>query len=402
MSTQEYRTRTMIEQIKNPSSMDNIWGVAVDIGYSGTKLISPNINACFPTFAVPLEGMRIELNMPDDNKNILYRENAASKVWLVGKEAQDILSPDDTDNSSGAIYNRNRYYSPMFLVVARVAMAIASKRNEFGDPTGKHMMFQTGLPNEYIKSDTEDIKNVLSGTHTFDVKIGNGKWEHFEIKLSNNDILVMPQPMGTLLSLVTSESGQLIPDFSKYLASKMLIIDPGFGTTDCITMRGQNVSETKTYTDFSMREVLQRTSDRIFQKYHVEIPVPAMQPFLERGTVSVFDRAKKQGAKVDFTDILDQASEEVAKEAIETITNDYNIFNNSGSAKYNYIVVTGGTGEAWYSYFEDAFSWNPDIQLLKSNMTNHLPFYFSNVRGYYAYLQSKILERAKKGALQTA
>ena len=51
-----------------------------------------------------------------------------------------------------------------------------------------------------------------------------------------------------------------------------------------------------------------------------------------------------------------------------------------------YLVVTGGTGEAWWYMIKDEFKGLKTLTVLSGNENSELPFTFSNVRGYYFYL----------------
>lgn len=397
MRTQDYRTRTMMLEHKNPS-YNGAWGVAVDIGYSGTKVFSPNIVVCFPSFATPVSGSLINLFAPDA-ATILYRDGETGAVWRVGKTAQENISIQDPDQNSTAIYGRQWYFNPMYLVIARTALGIASRKNNFGDPADKKVYLQTGLPNQYLNSDTPHIIETLTGTHVFDLKVGSADWEHFEITLDSSSIKVIAQPLGTLLSITTDNNGGYTPEHKNYRGQPMVIFDPGFGTMDCFSLRGNEIKRdgTATSTDFTMRKVLEETSRMIYQKYQVEIPVPAMQKYLEQGYVTRFDRKLRKGFNMDFDDILEEATRDVANQAIDKLCELYDNF-----LEYNYLVITGGTGEAWYPYFEEAFEGLPNLTLVPGNRGTEgfiveadgtqkpLPFFFSNVRGYYFYIQGRL------------
>ena len=402
MSTQDFRTKTLMIPVKNPTIQD-CWGVAVDVGYSGTKIFSPNMVACFPTFAMRQEGVMLNLGGGGMEDLILYRDNIAAKPWVIGKRAQDMLSTDDVDKTSMAIYNRNRYDTPDYKYSMLAGIAIGSRNNQFGGPNGKRVYLQTGLPNAFLKSDSKTIREIYGKKHVFDLKIGSGKWEHFEFDFTENDIFVMPQPLGTILSVLTTDDGHYTADASQITGSNSLIIDPGFRTTDTITMKNLtlNYQEMNTYEQFSMMMVLQHMADILMKNYTVEIPVPAMQSYLEKGSITVMKTDKTDGSVkrraeiVDITPFLEASNREIARMAIDKIINEYHIYDDSGMTKFQNIVLTGGTGDAWFDYFKEEFAWNPNIQILKGNRTNNLPCIFSNVRGYYFYLISNLKSMLK-------
>ena len=50
-----------------------------------------------------------------------------------------------------------------------------------------------------------------------------------------------------------------------------------------------------------------------------------------------------------------------------------------------FILVTGGTGEAWLDKIRDYFSGLKTVRVMTGNENDHLPMIYSNARGYYMY-----------------
>lgn len=196
MKVLDFATRTVFTNRKN-AGVDGYWNLAMDIGYSGVKGMSPNKVYCFPSFARTVRGQMLELGEPD-SKDILYRDEKGI-LWSVGASAQNNLSSRDTNDSMLSLYGRDRYYQPMFLVIARVGMGIGMIENEFGNPNDKVPVLQTGLPPKYLEEDVQYLKEVLAGKHSFDLKIGNSAWQHFDFELTQDNIMVTQQPMGSFL-----------------------------------------------------------------------------------------------------------------------------------------------------------------------------------------------------------
>ena len=78
--------------------------------------------------------------------------------------------------------------------------------------------------------------------------------------------------------------------------------------------------------------------------------------------------------------ILEQSNKEIMKIAMDRAKNVTNAFRG-----YSYIIVAGGTGEAWYDYITQWLGSRKSIKVLPSNMNDHLPFIYSNARGYYLF-----------------
>lgn len=384
MRTSEYRTKTIMKEMDNRPLCKDYWPVGLDIGYSGVKVFSPNAAVCFPAYAVKNEGvthMRIGGTDDRDPRSILYRDETGE--WEVGALAQNRISVSDTSAGSLAIYGRSRYYSPMFKVLLRVGMASGMRTNRYGEPGVKPIKVISGLPPKYLRNDAPDLKAVLSGKHEFEVCFGNGPWEHFSFTLTENDIGIIDQPQGTLFSISTNSSMGLMADAQKYFKSRVLVIDPGFGTMDLFPMlQGAiNRDNCQTFPELGMKQVLKQTTEEIYEKYHFEIAVPAFQKFLEDGTV--IRREGRKLTKVPFDDILEKNSREVCEQAIERLMEIYN-----PPLEFDYMVLSGGTGAAWSNWFRNSeyFRDCDTVSIISGNQGDpSLPYIFSNVRGYYIF-----------------
>lgn len=388
-STSNFKTKTTFIERKN-ESVEDIWAVALDIGYSAVKGYSSNAVYSFPSYARKLTGQL--LGFADVSANdILYKDNATGETWIVGSSAQEMITTDETGDSLAELYGRNRYFSELFKVIAEVGMGLGMMTNTFGSPNGKSLMLQTGLPPAYLKSDSSLLKESLGGEHNFSVKVGKKPWVSFNFILPEDNIFVMAQPMGTLLSISTDNSGKQIPDAAKYFKSSMLIFDPGFGTLDVFNIRNRMIESTETFDNLGMKRVMMETSNLIMDKYHQEIPVPAMQKYLATGEIRYKDRKTRTTSMVPFGDLLEEANKKVCMEALSKIDNIYNnLFD------HDYLVITGGTGAAWNTIIKEYYGGMETLKIINGNQNDNLPCIFSNVRGYYLYLVGKMKNAAKK------
>lgn len=383
-----YRTKTTFREMDNKALSAKYWPIGLDIGYSGVKTFSGNQASCFPSYAVQNAAeTRINIGSGgEDERSIRYYDDENGE-WEVGALAQNMISTSDTSAGSLAIYGRSRYYSPMFKVIMRVGLAAGLRKNRFGNPEGKQNKVITGLPPKYIKSDSADLKSAMSGTHKFSVKFGNKSWEEYNFTLSEDDIGIIDQPEGTLFSIATNPEMRLFPDAKKYFSSRVLVLDPGFGTFDLFPMIQRNINrdDCQTFPELGMKQVLKQTADEIYNKYNFEVSVPAMQKFLETGTV--IKREGRKLSKVGFDDILEKNSLDVCNRAVERVMEIYN-----PPMEFDYMAITGGTGAAWSSYIRNSeyFKDCDTVKIISGNQGDPtLPYIFSNVRGYYIYALSR-------------
>lgn len=75
---------------------------------------------------------------------------------------------------------------------------------------------------------------------------------------------------------------------------------------------------------------------------------------------------------------IERACKEVATQAATKLYEMAGYFQD-----YDILVVTGGTGAAWFDYFKEALAGMEDLEIIPGNDGNELPIYYANARGYY-------------------
>lgn len=374
----------MIINRRNPCSVDKFYPLAMDIGYSSVKGFSPNKVFCSPSYAIKAaEGV---LQLAESSKtDILYKDETG--LWYVGELAQVMTDKDDTNDNVATLYGRKRYNSPMFKVLARAGLGLGMLENEYGSPEGKTVVLQTGLPPAYAKTDAPLLRKALAGVHKFELKVGTGKWTKFNFELPEDNINIMAQPLGSLVSFTVDANGRRIPDYKKYLNSNVsiLIDDAGFGTDDFFDIKNGRVVAEYTRDDLGMKRVFEETSREFYKRYGVEMPVHTMQNYLQKGEYPKFNVDTMSQDMVSFADILEEMNKKVCMEAINYMKSTFNYLQN-----HQYLLITGGTGAARMNMVKDHFSKMATLQVIGANANDTLPHIFSNVRGYYYHLVQRL------------
>lgn len=375
-----FKTRTEIIQKKNLDP-PNIFPIALDIGYSAVKGFSPGSVFCFPSFAKVKTTEVIGTPKPSD---ILYKGEDGVE-YVVGSMAVDSISSKDTNEATNTLYNRNRYFSPTFLIIARVGMAIGMT---YGQRMGKEMFLQTGLPPAYRKADTPLLVEALSGRHRFSVKIGFRKWQTFDFELPATNISVIDQPIGSVYSASKAADGSTVTgeNGKPYIDSKLLVLDGGFGTLDMFSIINRAIDGTNTFNDLGMKAVFEHTVDDIFTNYGKEIHVHTIQKYLESGKISVLNRKTKSTAEYDLGELLEKNNRLVCETAMERIESAYNDLED-----YEYLLVTGGTGAAWLDMIKERYKNMSSLKIITGNQNEDLDHIYSNVRGYYIFRALKAM-----------
>ena len=378
--TSNFKTKS--EYIKRQNlSPQNIYLVALDIGYSGVKGMSANSIFCFPSFTRVQSGEMI--GTPRDT-DILYKDETG-QIYAVGDFALEGLNANDTNDSTSTLFGRNRYFTPSFKILARVGLAMGLQKGEQNGYDGKKPLFlQTGLPPAYRRSDTRLLVEALAGEHRFSVKIGKEEWKEYKFTLPASNISVIDQPIGSVYSaskrndgttVATDESGR------SYIDSRVLVVDGGFGTLDTFSVMNRSISGSNTFNTHGMKAVFERTANAIFERHGADVQVHTLQNMLESGTVKAFNRRTRSSQLIPFGDILKEKNRAVCNEALDKIEATYN-----NLIDYDFLLVTGGTCASWLNYIRDRYKGMETLQIITGNQNDpSLSHIYSNVRGYYMY-----------------
>ena len=389
--TSNFKTKTNILQ-RNNGRINGKWIIGIDVGYSAVKIVSPSTIARFPSYAKKIQdGFSFAAGEPE---NAIFYKDSDGQMWLIGETAQNLISDKDTTDSEASLYNREWMRSPMYKVLAEAGMGIAMSKAEFTDSKdtkyvvapeeNDRIIIQTGLPERYLNN-SEELEDVFYGEHRFSLKIGKKPWKEYNIYIRKGDLDIMSQPKGTLFSACIDEKGNIHPDAKKYMSSSTIIFDAGFGTLDIFLIKKGSVLSGETYTELGMKQILKNTAERIKKEYGIEIPVPAMQKYLETGKVRYRSRKKGEfiSKQIEFGDILAEESKRVCDEAIEKMSDAVDLLD------YDYMLIAGGTGAAWFNQITNKFKDFETLKVVQGNQNSDLPFVYINALGYYKVRYNK-------------
>lgn len=386
INTKEFKTKSEILEKQMPK-VNGKTVIALDGGYSSVKGVSPNKVFLFPSYAkkAPKD---LEVVAKVSATDIQYRDNKTNEVWLVGEAAEKMMEQSDIDSTTDAsLFSRYRYDSDVFKVIMATGMAIGL----WGTGSGNEITLQTGLPATYKSRDESKLIKALKGDYDISIKIGSGDWTNFQFVLDEEHIDVMEQPQGTLCA-TAYENGEVSTLGKKILKSNTIILDIGFGTEDIFSVRSGYKNNHQTYSDTGMRAVFESVIKKIMESHpDAEIKIFALQNYLENGKVSYLDSETIKVHEVEFADILEKENRELCEKSIRRLLQDYD-----NLLQYEYLIVTGGTGESRFEQIQEMLSGLPNLKVLPGNMnTPELSFTYSNVIGYYMLRHAKLMAQAK-------
>ncbi|ADU23974.1 ParM/StbA family protein [Ruminococcus albus] len=378
INTKDFKTKTYLKKGNNIGS-NKAWVIAMDVGYSAVKIMSKTDICSFPSFAIRRKDNTASIG--DAAPTDIQYKGEDGVIWDVGEIAVGKISQSDSSNSEEMLYSRNRYTNPMFLVISRVGIALGLQ-GYMGENGGgkKKIVLQTGLPPAYVKADSKPLKNILKGKHEFYLKIGKETWKKYCFELEEENIWIMQQPLGSLLGATLTDEGKQTPDGKDLMNKNVLIFDGGFGTLDTFEIINRTIGSTQTFDHLGMKAILHKAVNDIYNKYDEEIAVSAMQNILSTGKIKKYDSETVSTKTIEIADIVETCSYDICMEAIKSIRTIYN-----NLIEYDYLLVTGGTGDAWFSTVKNYFSKMEGLNVIAANRATTIPQIFSNVRGYYLY-----------------
>lgn len=208
----------------------NVITVGLDIGYGMTKAVADNgKRTCFESRVAPAEFIRFQIDVGAQTQvNGLTLHDTSEGALFVG----ELASKQGRPGAIRSPRDRNRVTDPITTHLADAAFAMLL-------PGVKHARVRlvTGLPVAYYR-DAFQLSQHLLGTHHI---LLDGR----SLTVKVEDVLVVPQPFGALLSLILDERGKLITRAIEMVEGRVGVLDIGQHTTDMILVEGLEYIESR-------------------------------------------------------------------------------------------------------------------------------------------------------------
>lgn len=322
--------------------------IAIDIGYHGVKIATEEGLAFMPTVVCPRKDIGGTTGV--DPRRIAYRVD--EQEYFVGDLALHLSQEGDVRKAER--YNLNFIKTPDYLALFRSAVYLASKGNP--EP-----LIATGLPSKGFAGDKYYLKTLqktLIGKHEFEIAVGGDvgsdiKWQRVQFEVKPSNLLIFPQPIGTLASqALTVEDGSLKPINENLLTQsdniKRTIIDGGFYTIDVQTLvRGSDIQDMS----FSLEgkgmiepyntihnKIIELTRQEDFEG--VVIPIWQLSQHLEKEEPIIIDDGTDEG--LDITKDIEEIYSKYASRVFDIILDREHLNKTIGIEE---VYLTGGPTE---------------------------------------------------------
>lgn len=295
--------------------------------------------------------------------------NSTIKVWSENGESRNYRNTVKEVNDAGLVYSfktdyhmyvfenqvyevgdisamsrggrgSSRYGSKSFRVEALIGITSILKAGP-----RKRLRVVTGVPSFLAKNAQilEDVRNSLLGSYS----IKSVFWDKVEdIEFDVVEVLVVPQPLGTLYSYLCDDNGNI--DMKK-VEQKALVIDIGWGTTDIAILESGRVRST-----FGFETGTSDFISAIQEEVNNEIPeanIQAVNPheldikLLESTTVET------PFGTFDLAPYVEKNKEDQASKIVHEVMSLGLEFN-----KFYKIILTGGGSLLYSKYLIEKFN----------------------------------------------
>ncbi|QUH22083.1 ParM/StbA family protein [Alkaliphilus sp. B6464] len=352
--------------------------IGLDVGFSATKIFSMFGYHKYPSVVRKIRKRDLDNIKYSDDCYILYKTSDRD-IWLVGhaviNRTFDQLTNEDT------LYTENRLNSEENLVLNRVGIALALMKDDFSFVKNPAIRLCVGLPEKQVDSHADSYIDLLMGHHEFEIKIGSRDWQKIKVDVEEENISVLSQPFGTLLSLASDRKGKIINE-NLLKKDRTLIYDGGFGTIDTFLIENGNIVNSTTDPTLAMKDIFNEARDTIAEKTDIMLQLHQFNYYLskDQGERFIWYNGNQ---KYDLDPDIKLSTINFAEDNIKMLNQQYRGFNNVDS-----IIVTGGTGKVFFPFFQLNIPKNIQLAEVKDSTDKNEDFdcVYANSVGFFNYI----------------
>lgn len=375
--------------VTNPHKM---LPIGLDVGFSSTKIFSIFGFHKFPSVVKKIPKNKLKDIKYPDNNYIIIKLNERN-YYLVGDSVVNRTSDEITNEDT--LFTQNRLNSKENLILNRTGIALALMQDDFSFIENPSIRLCLGLPEKYVETHQQEYIDLLKGHHNFEIKIGNNDWKEIDFSIKEENIYVISQPFGTLLSLASDIKGKIINE-SLLQSGRTLLYDGGFGTIDDFLIENGAIVNSNTDDSLAMKSVFEEIKEEINEQTNENIQVHKLNYYMKQKDERFI--WYKGNQKFNIDPVVQKSVCNFAQDNIEILESRYRGFNN-----VDCIVMTGGTGKAFYPYFkmyipkeiilaevENSEDPNEDFDCVYANSVGFFKFVVINYRDEIDYIEDII------------
>jgi plasmid segregation protein ParM len=336
---------------KKPALPGSTVTMGLDIGYGVVKAVTADQVVMFPS----VMGHAREIKFQQED---MARRHPGDQMtddegdWFVGDLALAQLPPGELLRLRGRTANESTMGNAFRLRLAKVA--IGKLMQGMWNRDIVHIRIATGLPTDHML-DAAELKTSLIGQHLI-------KTDTADIIANVTEVMVMPQPYGTIYSTTLTEIGEIN---RQHTYRRTGVCDVGTYTVDlALDDEGEFVDAESGSVESGVYTAQERISAALERDYREKMPFKIVEEVLRTG---IFHAS---GQPVDYHEIVEEALAPLRSATMNLMSEKW-----QRGTTVDVLYLSGGGAELVVEEVREAYPQTvlvPDAQL-------------ANARGYLNY-----------------
>ncbi len=325
--------------------------MGLDIGYGVVKAVTSDRVVTFPS----VMGHARELKFQHDE---IAQRHPGDQIgdddgtWFVGDLAQAQLPPGELLRLRGRTANEAVMGNVFRLRLAKVAIGKLLQGQWNRDIV--HIRIATGLPVDHMR-DAADLKAALIGQHLIKTDVA-------EIVANVSEVMVMPQPYGTIFANTLTETGEIN---RHHTVMRTGVCDVGTYTVDiALDDDGEYVDAESGSVESGVYTAHERIATALERDYRQKMPFKLVEQVLKTGLF------RAAGELVDYSDEVQEALGTLRSATLNLMSEKW-----KSGATVDAIYLSGGGAEL---VVKEVFAAYPQTILVQEAQ-------LANARGYLNY-----------------
>jgi plasmid segregation protein ParM len=184
-----------------------------------------------------------------------------------------------------------------------------------------------------------------------------------------NAAKVISQGEGAFYDFVLNDKGIIIPDKAALVSGTVMVVDPGYRTTDIVTMEnGKYIEPSSDQLNKGVNQMHQEILRLIMERMNIKKELKDMDDIVRSG--KLFHNMKEYN--------VSKIIEDAARPYAEDIVDNLHTISNDQLGSMQRVILSGGGAEIIYPYVKELLDGIIEVELLPNAE-------YSNASGYYKY-----------------
>lgn len=334
--------------------------VGIDLGYGQVKVYSANKKLKFlSAVGIPVSDFGRNAAVADDELIDWLTVTYGGQKYYVGHNA--------IVNSRNGRFSlrQNKAETNDNIIKLITGLALLTDKEQ----TYEEFYVVTGLPVLEYKNQKDKLENMmLNGGKPFEFIMHYGDYE-VKKKLLIKGVKVISQGEAGFYDYVLNENGELIPSQAGEVSGTVMVVDPGYRTTDVVTMEnGKYIEPLSDQFNMGVNQIHQELIKLIMNEFNIKKELKDMDDIV-RNKIFYFNKNEYNIKK-----IIDEACKPFTDNIVDNLIN----LSNDQLGTMQKILLTGGGANIIFELMRKNIGNIIDVEIMKDAE-------FGNAEGYYKY-----------------